>query len=153
MIHINFISVVEFQRWWVLKSKFFGQKSTYSEQIIVFCQYNEFQFNKKGQNQNFLCLHRIIWIFLFFSIKKKNLWAYFLLKSSFGNLNLCHALFYQIMHNFDVLIIHCTCKNTIFFFQYVDFWPKVLLDPPNLKFYNRHDINIHEYVTQKTFKP
>ena len=107
---------------------------------------------QKGPKSEF-SMSRIIWIFLFFSIKKNNLWAYFLLKSSFGNFNLCHALFYQIMHNFDVLIIHCTRKNTIFFFQYVDFWPKVLLDPPNLKFYNRHDINIHEYVTQKTFKP
>jgi hypothetical protein len=28
--YINVSSVVEFQRWWVLKSKIFGQESTYS---------------------------------------------------------------------------------------------------------------------------
>ena len=29
----NISSVVEFQRWWVLKSKIFGQESTYSKEI------------------------------------------------------------------------------------------------------------------------
>ena len=36
---VNNISlVVEFYRWWVLKSKIFGQKSKYSKEIVVFCQ-------------------------------------------------------------------------------------------------------------------
>ena len=30
----NISSVVEFQRWWVLKSKIFGQESTYSKEIF-----------------------------------------------------------------------------------------------------------------------
>ena len=30
LLYINISSVVEFQRWWVLKSKIFGQESTYS---------------------------------------------------------------------------------------------------------------------------
>ena len=30
VVCININSVVEFQRWWVLKSKVFGQESTYS---------------------------------------------------------------------------------------------------------------------------
>ena len=28
LLYINIISVMEFQRWWVLKSKLFGQEST-----------------------------------------------------------------------------------------------------------------------------
>jgi hypothetical protein len=31
-VFINISSVVEFQRWWVLKSKIFGQESTYSKE-------------------------------------------------------------------------------------------------------------------------
>ena len=30
----NVSSVVEFQRWWVLKSKIFGQESTYSKEFV-----------------------------------------------------------------------------------------------------------------------
>ena len=33
-VNINIISVVEFQRWWALKSKIFGQKSTYSKEFF-----------------------------------------------------------------------------------------------------------------------
>ena len=32
----NISSVVEFGRWWVLKSKIFGQKAIYSKETIVF---------------------------------------------------------------------------------------------------------------------
>ena len=34
-IHFNISSVVEFQRWWVLKSKFFGQESTYLKDFFL----------------------------------------------------------------------------------------------------------------------
>ena len=37
-------SVVEFQRWWILKTKIFGQKSIYSKEIIVFWEHGEHQF-------------------------------------------------------------------------------------------------------------
>ena len=36
VIDINISLVVEFLRWWVLKSKMFGQKSIYSKETIVF---------------------------------------------------------------------------------------------------------------------
>ena len=42
----NISSVVEFYRWWVLKSKIFDQKSIYSEETIVFFEYGEHQFVK-----------------------------------------------------------------------------------------------------------
>ena len=32
--YFNISSVVEFQRWWVLKSKIFGQESTYSKEFL-----------------------------------------------------------------------------------------------------------------------
>ena len=35
VLHINISSVVEFQRWWVLKSKFFGQESTCHQGKII----------------------------------------------------------------------------------------------------------------------
>ena len=44
-IYCNFSSVVEYPRWWVLKSKIFGQnKHTQSKMFsAVFCEYNECQ--------------------------------------------------------------------------------------------------------------
>ena len=37
-------------------------------------------------------------------------------------------------------------SNTMIFFEYVDFWPKILLfrDPPPLKLHNRNDINLQK---------
>ena len=49
----NISSVVEFQRWWVLKSKVFGRESTYSKEIVVFYEYNKLRFVKKCQNHSF----------------------------------------------------------------------------------------------------
>ena len=43
---VNISLVVEFQRWWVLKSKVFGQESTYSKEIVVFYEYKELRFVK-----------------------------------------------------------------------------------------------------------
>ena len=48
---INVRSVVEFQRWWVLKSKIFGQESTYSKDF--FKSVDELCFVKKCQNHTF----------------------------------------------------------------------------------------------------
>ena len=54
----NISSVGEFQRWWVLKSKIFGQESTYTKDLF-FKSVDELQFIKKCQNRtfkvNFLC--------------------------------------------------------------------------------------------------
>ena len=41
-----FSSVVELQRWWVLKNKHFGHKSTYPKATIIFCEYAELQLVK-----------------------------------------------------------------------------------------------------------
>ena len=46
-------SVVEFQWWWVLKSKLFAQESTCSKETVVFWEYGEHQFVKKCQNCTF----------------------------------------------------------------------------------------------------
>ena len=45
-VDININSVLELQRWWVLKSKMFGQKSTNLKKIIIFCEYNKGQIVK-----------------------------------------------------------------------------------------------------------
>ena len=34
-MYFNVISVVEFQRWWVLKSKLFAQESTCSKEFLI----------------------------------------------------------------------------------------------------------------------
>ena len=46
-------SVVEFQRWWVLKSKLFGHESTYSKDFFFFKSINELRFIKNCQNHTF----------------------------------------------------------------------------------------------------
>ena len=45
-VDINISSIVEFWRWWVLKSKIFGQKSIHSKGTIVFWDYGKHQFVK-----------------------------------------------------------------------------------------------------------
>ena len=56
---INISSVVEFQRWWVLKSKSFTQESTCSKEIVLKQSCDELWFVKKCRNctfkVNFLC--------------------------------------------------------------------------------------------------
>ena len=55
----HIISVVEFQKWWVLKSKTFSKESTYSKEIVSKQSCNELWFVKKCWNctfkVNFLC--------------------------------------------------------------------------------------------------
>ena len=46
-------SVVEFQRWWLLESKVFGQESTSSKEIFLKQPHNELWFVKKCQNHTF----------------------------------------------------------------------------------------------------
>ena len=61
-------------QWWILKSHIFCQKSTYSREIIAFCEYNECQsLSKSAKN----CL----------LINNDSLGALFLLKSFFDNFN------------------------------------------------------------------
>ena len=51
-VSINISSVVEFLRRWVLKSKMFGQESTYSKDFF-FKSVDELKFIKKCQNCTF----------------------------------------------------------------------------------------------------
>ena len=46
----NISSVVEFQRCWVLKSKLFGQESTFSKETLKKISFYELRFIKKCQN-------------------------------------------------------------------------------------------------------
>ena len=50
MVHkyCNVSSVVEFQRWWVLKSKLFAQESTYSKEILIPTTLNHLWFSVVG---------------------------------------------------------------------------------------------------------
>ena len=58
-VYINVSSVVEFQRWWVLKCKIFSQESTRSKENVLKKSCNELWFVKKCLNRtfkvNFLC--------------------------------------------------------------------------------------------------
>ena len=47
---VNISSVVEFQRCWVLKSKLFGQESTFSKETLKKISFYELRFIKKCQN-------------------------------------------------------------------------------------------------------
>ena len=82
-------SVVEFQRWRVLKSKVFHLSS--SEETVLFCKYNELQFVKKCQNHTFkvylLCQKSMDVFLIFFSFQNINLGDHFLLKTFFSDFN------------------------------------------------------------------
>ena len=49
----NISSVVEFQRWWVLKSKVFAQKSTWSKENLIPTTLNHLWFSVVSKNQSF----------------------------------------------------------------------------------------------------
>ena len=49
----NISSAVEFLKLWVLKSKIFGQESTYSKKNVLKKLVDELQFFKKCQNRTF----------------------------------------------------------------------------------------------------
>ena len=96
---LKFISIVEFQKCWVLKSKIFSQKTIYLKESKVFCEYNSLQFIKKCQILTF----KVIFLrqetsnfFLGGFPNNHGLSAYFLLKSFFDN----YTLFSKIMPNF-----------------------------------------------------
>ena len=48
VFYINISSVVEFQIWWVLKSKLFGQESTCSKEILIPTALNHLWFSVVG---------------------------------------------------------------------------------------------------------
>ena len=53
LVSINISSVVEFQRWWVLESKLFAQKSTCSKEILIPTTLNHLWFSVDSKNQSF----------------------------------------------------------------------------------------------------
>ena len=71
---INIKWVVELQRWLVLKSKIFGQESTYSKEILFRKSFDDLGFVKKCQNRifkvNFWCQKST----KFFQKEKFQLW-------------------------------------------------------------------------------
>ena len=95
-IYSNISSVVEFQRWWVLKSKLFAQKSTCSKEILIPTTLNHLWFSVDRKKSEFLklivlLLHYFgcqIWVqwhklsgkntyifFFYFWFKNKQVWA------------------------------------------------------------------------------
>ena len=104
----NVILVVEIRRWWVLKSKILCQKSIYSKEIIVLCEYNEWLFFKKMPKSDF----QSEFLYqesseLFIQLKSNNLGAHFCYNFFFDNFNFWRTLFYKIMPNFSCTVIHC----------------------------------------------
>ena len=52
-IYLNISSVMEFQRWWVLKSKIFAQESTRSKEILIPSTLNYLWSSVVSKNQSF----------------------------------------------------------------------------------------------------
>ena len=52
-MYINISSVVDFQRWWVLKSKLFAQESTCSKEILITTTLNHLWSSVVSKNQSF----------------------------------------------------------------------------------------------------
>ena len=85
-LYINTSSVVEFQRWWVLKSKIFAQESTCSKEIwkTNFCRW--ITVHQKVAKLYFECCFfrsKIVWNLKKESFLKINLGDHFLLKYHF----------------------------------------------------------------------
>ena len=84
-VRINISSVVEFQRWWVLKNKIFSQESTYSKGKKFKNSGDEWQFVKSAKivlsKSIFDVKNQRNFQILFFSLKNVNLGDHFLLNS------------------------------------------------------------------------
>ena len=76
-LYTNISSVVEFQRWWVLNSKVFAQKSTSSKEIFSKKSYDDLRFVKKCRNRTF----RVNFL-------RQKSTEFFQKKNSFKNINL-----------------------------------------------------------------
>ena len=85
--HCNISSLVKFKRWWVLKSKLFGQESASSKEFFFFKSFDGLRFVKKCQNRtfkvNFLCQKSTEFFQKKISSKNINLGDHFLLKTFF----------------------------------------------------------------------
>ena len=128
-IHYNISKVVEFQRWWVLKSKLFDQESTCHQgkifknflRVMTVCQkvpklYFQSQFWMSKINR-------------IFSKKKKlskniNLGDHYLSKTFFSKLNFWTTLLSKITPNFWQTVITRGNFLKIFPCWHVDSWPK-----------------------------
>ena len=102
-IWFNISLVVEFQWWWVVNSKTFGQGSAYSKENLKKKSVNEWQFDKKCQNGTF----RVnFWCQKSTEFKKKmnsNLGDQFLLKTFFSSVNFWTGLLLKSCPIFDKL--------------------------------------------------
>ena len=100
-IHNKISSVVEFWRWWVLKSKIFGQESTYSK---------EFFLKNPLMNYGSSRSAKIVFLKSIFDVKKSTNFLDFFFH--FKDINFWTTLFSEIMPNFWWIIIH---RRSIFF--------------------------------------
>ena len=92
----NISSVVEFQIWWVLKSKIFAKESTYSKEKKLKNSADEFVHQKipKSEFESWFLMSKIVWIFLRnFSMKNINLGHQLLLNIFFDKFNFENNLF------------------------------------------------------------
>ena len=108
-LYIIISSVVEFQRWWVLKSKIFGHESTYSKENNSKKSVDELWFVKKCQNRtfkfNFRCQKSTELFQKKISFKNINLGDHFLAKTFFSRLNFLTTLFFDGFLNRSMLIL------------------------------------------------
>ena len=120
-------SVVEVQKWLVLKSKTFGQKQHAQRKQLYFentmnvdvCQNCTYKVN-------FVC-QKLMEFFDCFFIWKYNLGNHPLLKTSFSNFNFWTTLYSKIMPDFWRADIHCIQKIQLFPLNKLIFVPKILL--------------------------
>ena len=131
IMYINISSVVEFQRWWVLKSKLFGQESTCHQgkifkkilRVMTVCQKVP-----KSYFQSQFWMSKINRIFSKKKLSKNiNLGDHYLLKAFFSKLNFWTTLLSKITPNFWQTVITRRNFLKIFPWWHVDSWPKTLL--------------------------
>ena len=129
-MYINISSVVEFQRWWVLKSKLFGQESTCHQGKILKKILRVMTVYKKVPKSYFQSQFWMSKINQNFSKKKLskniNLEDHYLLKTFFSKLNFWTTLLSKITPNFWQTVITCRIFLKIFPWWHVDSWPKTL---------------------------
>jgi hypothetical protein len=89
----NISSVVEFERWWVLKSKAFGQESAYSKEFFK-KMFDELRFVKKCQNRSQFSMSKINQIFS----KKKILLRPLSIKNLFFLNSIFEPLYFLNLH-------------------------------------------------------
>ena len=120
IIHTNVSSVVEFQVWWVLRSNFFGQESTYSKEFSLKKSVDELLFIKKCQN----CTFKVnFWYQKSTKVFQKEK---IILRTSTFKRPFFSIIFF-LNSIFDKLTFLVGSLKKSFPWWFVDFWPKMML--------------------------